>query len=221
MREIALDTETTGLSPASGDRIVEIGCVELINHMPSGAEFQVYINPERDIPERAREVHGLSLEFLSQHQVFSEVADPFLEFIADAPLIIHNAEFDLGFLNAELGRLDRPLLASTRAIDTMYLARQRFPGAKASLDALCQRFEIDLSTRGQHGALIDARLLSAVYLELIGGRQPGLVLGVERAKGGAAAQTMTREPRPHAPTNEELAAHEAFIATLHKPLWQG
>lgn len=220
MREIVLDTETTGLSPTSGHRIIEIGCVELVNHMPSGLEYQTYINPERDIPEEARRVHGLSSEFLRQHPVFANVVEPFLEFIADAPLVIHNAEFDLGFLNAELSRLDLPPLEPARATDTVRLARRRFPGAPANLDALCRKFEIDRSTRTQHGALFDARLLSAVYLELIGGRQPGLVLGASRAKGGVAARAAIREPRPHAPTVEEGAAHEAFVATLRKPMWR-
>ncbi|NQU69645.1 MAG: DNA polymerase III subunit epsilon, partial [Rhodospirillales bacterium] len=169
MREIVLDTETTGLDPKSGDRVVEIGCVELTNHMPNGTTFHKYVNPQRDMPSEAFDVHGLSEEFLSGHTIFGEIAEEFLEFIADAPLIIHNARFDISFLNAELEKIKLPVIDITRAIDTVALARRKFPGAPVNLDALCRRFEIDNTGRTKHGALLDSELLAEVYLELIGG----------------------------------------------------
>lgn len=222
VREVALDTETTGLDPAAGHRIVEIACVELVNHVPSGEAFHAYVNPERDMPEAAFAVHGLSSEFLSQHEVFAAVVPRFLEFIGDAPLVIHNAEFDLRFINAELERLSLPALDAARAIDTLSIARRKYPGAQASLDALCRRFEIDLSVRDKHGALIDTQLLAAVYLELIGGRQPGLELA--RTEGaaapGAARQRQPRAPRPHAPSEAEQAAHATFLDKLSDPIWR-
>ena len=171
MREIVLDTETTGLDPRNGDRVVEIGCVELVNHVATGETYHCYINPERDMPEEALAVHGLSEEFLRGHPIFAELADEFLEFIDEAPLVIHNAEFDMKFINAELDRLDRQPLPMSRSIDTLALARRKFPGAAASLDALCRRFDINLAERTQHGALLDARLLAEVYLELSGAKQ--------------------------------------------------
>ena len=220
MREIVLDTETTGLDPLSGHRIVEIGCLELFNHIATGQKFHSYLNPDRDMPTGAFEVHGLSTEFLQQHPRFADVVEQLLEFIGDAPLIIHNADFDMRFLNAELTRLGRPLLLMERTIDTVRLARSKFPGAQASLDALCRRFGIDNSARTLHGALLDAELLSEVYLELIGGRQPGLGL---TALGGSEAVTLARKlrpPRPHAASEAELAAHRTFIETLVKDtLW--
>ncbi len=223
MREVVLDTETTGLDPGSGHRVVEIGCVELENHVPTGAVYQTYLNPERDMPEDALGVHGLTSEFLSSQPSFSEVVDAFLEFIRDAPLVIHNADFDLGFLNAELSRAGRAPVAATRAVDTVALARRRFPGAPANLDALCKRFSIDAAARTKHGALLDAELLAAVYLELIGGRQRDLTLaGQTRARpapGSAPAQG-ARPPRPHAPSAEEAAAHAAFITRLDEPIWE-
>lgn len=221
MREIVLDTETTGLDPAAGHRIVEIGCVELINHLPTGRHFHRYVNPERDMPTEAFAVHGLSAEFLAGHPVFAEVVGDFLEFIGDAPLVIHNAEFDMGFVNAEIGRLGFPPLPRQRAVDTVAIARRRFPGAQANLDALCRRFEIDNSSRTKHGALLDAELLAEVYLELIGGRQPGLELAAVRAAIASPA-AIVREPRParpHAPSPDELEAHQAFVAKLKNPLW--
>ena len=221
MREIALDTETTGLSAKGGDRIVEIGCVELNNHIPTGETFQRYINPERDMPADAEAVHGLSGDFLSQYGVFAEAVDDFLEFLGDSTLVIHNAEFDLGFINAELALLERPPLPAERAIDTVQLARRKFPGARASLDALCRRFNIDNSDRVLHGALKDADLLAKVYLELVGDRQPGLELA--RAKTAVAhteAGGTHRPPRPHAPTPEEEAAHAAFLDKVKGPLWR-
>jgi DNA polymerase III subunit epsilon len=170
MREVVLDTETTGLDPLGGDRIVEIGAVELINHIATEETFHGYVNPERDMPPEAFKVHGLSEEFLAGQPIFPDVAEGFLEFIGDSPLIIHNADFDLGFLNAELDRLGKPPIPSARAIDTVRMARKKFPGAPASLDALCRRFQIDISHREQHGALKDSLLLAEVYLELVGGR---------------------------------------------------
>ena len=223
MREIVLDTETTGLDPLRGDRIVEIGCVELVNHVASGKIFQSYINPERDMPEGAFRVHGLSSQFLADKPVFAAVADDFLSFVAEDMLVIHNAAFDLGFLNAELEKLGRPALPPARAIDTVSLARRKYPGAPASLDALCRRFEIDNSERTKHGALLDAELLAEVYLELVGGRQAALVLATSQAEpsGGQdeAYNNDAKAPRPHEPSIEEKAAHAAFIATLDDPIW--
>jgi len=223
MREIVLDTETTGLDPLRGDRIVEIGCVELVNHVASGKTFQSYINPERDMPEGAFRVHGLSGQFLADKPIFAAVADDFLSFVAEDRLVIHNAAFDLGFLNAELEKLGRPALAPARAIDTVSLARRKYPGAPASLDALCRRFEIDNSERTKHGALLDAELLAEVYLELIGGRQAALVLPTSQAKRRSEEDEPhsqdAKAPRPHEPSMEEKAAHAAFIATLDDPIW--
>ena len=222
MREIILDTETTGLDALNGDRLVEIGCVETINHVATGRHYHVYINPERDMPAEAEAVHGLSSSFLADKPIFAAVVGDFLDFIADSPLVIHNASFDMGFLNAELARLGMPKLTNP-VTDTVKIARRRFPGAAASLDALCRRFEIDNSNRTLHGALLDAELLAEVYLELMGGRQPDLVLGTAQSTQVESAQTraarVVRPPRPHAPTAEEAAAHEAFIKGLKTPLW--
>lgn len=228
MREIALDTETTGLSPKSGDRVVEIGCVEMVNFVATGEVYHVYINPQRDMPEGAFKVHGLSEEFLRGHPVFADVIDDFLAFIGEDPLVIHNASFDMGFLNAELDRAGRPALPMDRAIDTVRMARQKFPGAQASLDALCRRFSIDNSNRELHGALLDAQLLADVYLELKGGRQTGFGLedeapAEEDTEDTALIKVETREKREQrnfAPSAEELARHEAFIGKLTDPLWK-
>ncbi len=220
MREIVLDTETTGLDPGSGHRLVEIGCLELVNHVPTGKTFQSYVNPEREMPEEAFKIHGLSAEFLARQPVFAAVVDDFLEFVGEAPLVIHNADFDLGFLNAELARLGRPALPDERATDTVALARRKFPGSPANLDALCRRFNIDNSTRDLHGALLDAQLLAEVYLELVGGRQPGLGLAADGAAAAAGVERRAREPRPHAPSAEELAAHARFIDGLEEPIWR-
>lgn len=219
MREIVLDTETTGLDPAAGHRIVEIGCVELLNHIATGRNFHAYVNPERDVPEEARVVHGLTGSFLAAHPAFAKTADDLLAFIGDAPLVIHNAEFDLGFLNAELQRLGRAPIPESRAIDTVSLARRRYPGQPANLDALCRRFQIDVSERTLHGALKDARLLASVYLELVGGREPGLDLA--RAKDETAvAEAARRTPRmPHPPSEEEAAAHARFLGRIKNPIW--
>ncbi len=222
MREIVLDTETTGLDPNSGHRIVEIGCVETRHHITTGESFHVYINPERDMPEEAFKVHGLSEQFLSDKPVFAEVVEDLLSFIGDAPLVIHNADFDMKFLNAELKRVGRPLLDRDRAVDTVTMARRKFPGAQANLDALCRRFEIDLSRRDKHGALLDAELLADVYLQLRGGAQPGLELAGDTSRAGGASVVVERQARPpraHAPSAEELAAHAALVESLKDPVW--
>jgi DNA polymerase-3 subunit epsilon len=224
IREIILDTETTGLSPQGGDRLVEIGCLELINHLPTGRQYHQYINPEREVPEEAVRVHGLTYERLKPEPVFAQVADAFLDFVQDSPLVIHNASFDMGFINHELGKLGRPPIPMARAVDTVQIARRKFPGAPASLDALCRRFGIDNSGRTFHGALLDASLLADVYIELLGGRQVGLTF--ERtsvSRGGVTVKTETltvREARPHAPSEDELSAHAAFIKKMKTPaIW--
>ena len=220
MREVVLDTETTGLDPRSGHRIVEIGCVELINHMATGKHFHKYLNPERDIPEQASVIHGLTEEFLSSQPVFADIAEEFEAFIGGSTLVIHNAEFDLGFINAEREKISQPPIASNLAIDTVSLARRKFPGAQANLDALCRRFKIDNSDRSLHGALKDARLLAEVYLELIGGRQQNLGLSAEERKIVEATEKNRRPPRPHAPTDAEQLAHAQFIEKLESPIWK-
>lgn len=225
MREIVMDTETTGLEPQSGDRIVEIGGVELVNQLPTGRTYHQYINPERSMPREAFEVHGLGDKFLRDYPVFSRIADEFLEFIGDAKLVIHNASFDMMFLNAELGWMGRPPLPKDRAIDTLAIARRKFPGAQASLDALCKRFGVDNSAREKHGALLDSEILAEVYLELLGGRQQGLTLAVGNRNKGQEVQkdwTPPPRPRPLQPriTEEEIAAHKTFIAEFgDNALW--
>jgi len=224
MREIIFDTETTGLDPNQGHRVVEIGCVELVNHVPTGRVWQSYLNPERDMPVEAAIIHGLKDEFLANQPLFAEVADAFLQFIGEAPLVAHNAGFDMGFINAELTRLGFAALAKDRAIDTVAMARRMFPGAPASLDALCKRFGVDASNRQLHGALLDARLLADVYLELRGGRQPDLAISTVVVVGDVeTVEVRAREfvtPRAHAPSEEELAAHETFLAQIKDPLWR-
>ena len=222
MREIVLDTETTGLSPADGDRIVEIGCIELVNHLASGKTFHCYVNPEKSMPTAAFEVHGHSDEFLADKPKFAEIAEDFLAFIDTAPLIIHNASFDLGFINAELKQLGREPLPASRAVDTVALARSKYPGSPANLDALCRRFGIDNSSRTLHGALLDAELLAEVYIELIGGRQPGLALATASGEAGQATATASqaRAARPHQPEADELARHDEFVARLKDPIWR-
>lgn len=217
MREVVLDTETTGLDPNDGHRIVEIACIELIRHVPSGRRFHRYVNPERDMPQDALAVHGLTAEFLSRQPLFSAVLDELLGFIGSDPLVIHNAEFDLAFLNAELARVQREPITSGY-VDTLAIARRRFPGSPASLDALCRRFAIDLSGRVEHGAEIDCGLLAAVYLELLGGRQPGLDFALPGALVIECAR-VARAPRPHAPSAEELSAHLAMLKIISEPLW--
>jgi DNA polymerase-3 subunit epsilon len=219
MRHIVLDTETTGLDPAHGHRVVEIGCVEVIHYVPTGRVYHQYINPERDVPQGAFQVHGLSEAFLKNHPPFREIARDFLAFVGEDPLVIHNAKFDMRFLNAELSLHGLSPLPMERAIDTVSLARRKFPGGRASLDALCQRFGIDLSKRDKHGALLDAELLADVYLELMGGRQPsfGLTADAHTHENGAAnipAQRPFRPARTFSPTEDEKARHEPFIQTI-------
>ena len=223
-REVVLDTETTGLDPAQGDRVIEIGCVELINFIPSGKTFHELIHPERDIPEEAAAIHGIRLEQLEGKPVFAGIMQSFLDFIGDDKLIIHNASFDVKFLNAELKRQEKPPIEMNRVLDTVQLARRKFPGSPASLDALCKRFQIDLSSRTKHGALLDSELLARVYLELVGGHQAPLDLATtadreRRARG--KLKIVTKRPAPLAArlTVEETEAHRAFIATLKDALW--
>ncbi|OOY03578.1 DNA polymerase III subunit epsilon [Thioclava sp. F28-4] len=222
MREIVLDTETTGFEPGEGDRIVEIGAVELFNHMPTGKTYHQYINPERSMPQEAFQVHGLGDEFLSDKPKFAQIGLDFLNFIGtDSVLVIHNAKFDMKFLNAELGWAGLPLIPDDRALDTLAMARRRFPGSPATLDALCRRFSIDNSSRTLHGALLDSEILAEVYLELIGGRQPGFGLqpvetGQKRQAGANQDWRPKPRPEPLPPrlTAEEAEAHAAFVAQL-------
>ena len=225
MREIIFDTETTGLNPGGGDRMVEIGCVEMFNRVETGRHYHAYFCPERDMPFEAEMVHGLTTVFLSDKPLFGEKAGELLDFLEDSPLVAHNAGFDFGFLNFELERCGRPAVCISRMRDTLQLARTRHPGAKHSLDALCMRFGIDRSQRIKHGALLDAQLLAQVYVELTGGRQIGLGLVADTASvelRDADRPVIVREPRParpHAAAAEELERHRAFIAQLINPLW--
>jgi DNA polymerase-3 subunit epsilon len=223
MRHIILDTETTGLSPKTGHRIIEIGCIEMVNYRLTGNHFHVYINPERDVPQKSTEITGLTEVFLKDKPVFKAITDDFLSFIGDDPLVIHNASFDMMFLNAELERLNKTQIEITRAIDTLVLARQKFPGSPASLDALCKRFAIDLSHRDKHGALIDAELLAHVYIELSGGKQHSLgmdffdseqapVYNLHNAK--ALFPLRSFPPPPH-----EYERHKEFVASIQNALW--
>lgn len=226
LREIVLDTETTGLDPKSGHRIIEIGCVELINHIPSGVEYHEYINPERDVPREAFAVHGISSDMLTDKPKFGELADGFLEYIGDAQLVIHNASFDIGFLNWELAAVDRPVIEMSRVTDTLALARRKHAGSPNSLDALCKRYKVDNSSREVHGALLDSQLLADVYLHLIGGHQTELGLASERNRarqsGGAKAKAMQRPaPLPSRVTEDEAKAHQEFVAALgDDALWR-
>jgi len=228
MREIVLDTETTGLEPSQGHRIIEIGCLELNNRTPTGAKYHVYINPQRDVPEEAQRISNLSTEFLQDKPLFADVVDGFIEFIADSPLVIHNAEFDIKFLNSELTKAKRPTLPLARAIDTVHIARKKFPGSPASLDALCRRFNISLDERKSkgHGAMLDVELLAQVYLELLGGKQPGLEL-VAKSTGtsGVVLKRQPATPRPVALpsrlSDDERSRHDALIASLgDKAIWK-
>ena len=225
MREIVIDTETTGFDPDTGDRIVEIGAVELLNHVPTGRTYHQYINPERAMPTSAFEVHGLGDDFLRDKPVFRDCGRAFLDFVGDSHLVIHNAEFDMRFLNAELGWIKLPFIGMDRAICTVTMTRKKYPGAPASLDALCRRFGIDNSLRTLHGALLDAEILAEVYLELIGGRQPNFALGVEVGPATAAADWRPRPrpmPLPSRLTDTEKAAHAAFVAELGEDsVWAG
>lgn len=226
MREIVFDTETTGLNPASGDRMVEIGCVEIFNRVETGRHFHCYFNPQRDMPVEAEAVHGLSAHFLSDKPLFLDKVEELLDFMEDSPLVAHNASFDFGFLNFELQNCGRTSVSLHRMVDTLAIARAKHPGAKHSLDALCMRFGIDRSHRIKHGALLDAQLLAQVYVELTGGRQIGLGLVADAGTVaiGQSAHPITvsepRPPRPHAPLGEELERHRAFIAKLVNPLWE-
>lgn len=223
MREIVFDTETTGLSFAGGDRLVEIGCVELVNRVETGRTFHAYYHPERDMPEEAARVHGLRIDFLAKHPVFASAVEALLDFIGDAPLVAHNAGFDFSFLNGELGRCGRTAVCTTRMVDTLQIARTRHPGAKHTLDALCSRYGIDRSHRVLHGALLDAQLLAQVYVELRGGRQIGLTLDTDvvavTVSASAPVQRIARTPRHFAASAAELAAHAAFLEKVKGPLW--
>jgi DNA polymerase-3 subunit epsilon len=225
MREIVFDTETTGLSPAAGDRMVEIGCIEMIGRVETGRHFHCYFNPERPMPSEAEAVHGLSTTFLSDKPRFADKVSELLDFIGDSPLVAHNAGFDFGFLNHELNNCGLPPVCMTRMVDTLGLARTRHPGAKHSLDALCSRFGVDRSHRVKHGALLDAQLLAQVYIELTGGRQIGLGLADDVPASNVAAASEPalarpyREPRAFAASAAELARHTGFIARIANPLW--
>lgn len=226
MREIVLDTETTGFEPSEGHRIVEIGAVELFNHMPTGRTYHQYINPEREVPQEAFQVHGLGTDFLRDFPVFADIADAFLEFVIDARLVIHNASFDMRFLNAELSWAGRRPLPDSVAIDTLMMARRKFPGSPASLDALCRRFGVDNSAREKHGALLDSEILAEVYLELIGGRQPDFALSSQPTQRQSRTTTSWRpQPRsnPLLPrlTEDEARRHAEFVETLgEKAIWR-
>lgn len=228
MREIVLDTETTGFEPSQGDRIVEIGGVELLNHMPTGRTYHQYINPKRSMPKEAFAVHGLGDDFLKDKPLFEDIAQEFLDFVGDAKLVIHNAAFDMKFLNAELGWVKLPVLPWEQAIDTLEIARRKFPGSPASLDALCRRFSIDNAKRTLHGALLDSEILAEVYLELIGGRQPDLTLSgafdtPEKEVNVDEVWRPAQRPNalPSRITSDEQAAHNAFVQTLgDDPIWK-
>jgi len=226
VREIVFDTETTGLNPAGGDRMVEIGCIEMINRVETGRSFHAYFNPQRAMPSEAEAVHGLSNLFLSAQPLFEDKVEELIAFLADSPLVAHNASFDFGFLNSELQLCGRPVVSMTRMVDTLVLARTRHPGAKHSLDALCTRFGVDRSLRVKHGALLDAQLLAQVYVELTGGRQIGLGLVADtnakeiRVGGPTVTVREPRVPRPHFASAEELERHRAFIARMVNPLWE-
>lgn len=226
MREIVFDTETTGLDPRSGDRLVEIGCIEMVNRVPTGAVFHAYFNPERGMPAEAEAVHGLSEAFLSDKPKFGERAEELIAFLGDSPLVAHNAGFDFGFLNHELAACGLEAVDRDRMVDTVAIARRKHPGAKLSLDALCTRYGIDRSHRTKHGALLDAELLAQLYVELMGGRQIGLELAAEAAASvqaeelaAVAVTRVFRTPRPHAASEAELARHVEFMAGFSDPVW--
>jgi len=222
MREIIFDTETTGFDPLSGDRVIEIGCVEMVNKVLTGETYHVYVNPEREVPASAFKVHGISTDFLQDKPLFSSVADDFLEFVGDeAVLVAHNADFDMKFINWELENAGKPVLPQPRFKDTLAIARIKFPGAANSLDALCKRFGIDNASRTLHGALLDSEILADVYIELEGGRQAGMDLSLNPKKAvGNKAAKKAREPRQFSPSDDELKAHEALIEKLDNPLWK-
>lgn len=228
MREIVLDTETTGLDPYSGHRLVSIGCVELMNHMPTGKTYYQLINPERDVPEEVVKVHGLTNEVLDKEPTFKEVVDEFLEFIEDSPLVIHNADFDMKFINAELAWIKREAISMDRTIDTLYMARKKFPGSRVNLDELCRRFNIDNSKRTKHGALLDSELLAEVYLELLGGREPDFLLGAKTQESALEIKLQSESETPKKPQRDprkpvflesEMESHEAFMKKIKNPIW--
>jgi DNA polymerase-3 subunit epsilon len=223
MREIVFDTETTGFEPSEGHRLVEIGALELINHMPTGVTFHKFINPEREIPEEATRVHGITNAKVADCPLFADIAQAWIDFVGDSPMIAHNAAFDMRFINAELGWIEMPLYPAERFIDTLVMARRKFPGSPVSLDALCRRFGIDNSHREYHGALLDSELLAEVYLELRGGRQPGLALAAHGQGDGDDRTPINRpyrEPRPHTVPADELETHHAFLTSKVKnALW--
>lgn len=219
MREIVFDTETTGFDPKGGDRLVEIGCVELVNLMPTGKFLHKYVNPERDVPETAVQIHGLTTDFLKDHPIFSEIIAEFLEFIGESSLVAHNAEFDMRFINWELENAGHKIIPPSRFIDTLQIARSRFPGAPNNLDALCKRLGVDNSSRTKHGALLDSEILAEVYLELKGGKQAGLELVQKNRQTKKSAEKKPRAPRSFPPTGEELAAHEKFVSKIEEPVW--
>jgi DNA polymerase III subunit epsilon len=230
MRELVLDTETTGLDPKNGDRLIEIGCIELINRRPTGSEYHVFINPQRDVPADAQKVHGISTQFLQDKPLFAAIASDFLAYIGDDTLVIHNASFDIGFLNAELARVKQPALSMTRVVDTLQLARRKHPAGPNTLDALCKRYGVDNTKRIKHGALMDSLLLAEVYIELLGERQAGLALTSKNApqssgsgRAGSARAKVKQRPVPLPPTltPADLATHEAFLAPLgDKAIWR-
>lgn len=221
MREIILDTETTGLEPTQGHRLVEIGCVEMVHKIRTGKTFHTYLNPERDVPAEAQRVHGLSTSFLLDKPLFEEVAGALIAFIGDARLVIHNAIFDMKFVNHELTKINFPTLSMERVTDTLAIARKKYPGAQNNLDALCRRFNIDLSARTKHGALLDAELLADIYIELCGGKQVmlDLVRQTEPVASAAAIERVAVDVLERLPTDAELEAHAALVAMLKKPLW--
>lgn len=219
MREIIIDTETTGFDPKDGHRVIDIGCVELINLVPTGKTFQRYVNPQRPIPEESIKVHGLTSIFLESHPVFAEIARDFLDFISDSPLIAHNAEFDMRFINSELLLAGFDPIPMKRAVDTLQLARARFPGSPNNLDALCKRLGVDNSDRTQHGALLDSKILAAVYLELRGGRQTGLEFSASAAGSVKSLEKKIRPSRSFPASEEELEAHRSFLKSLKEPIW--
>lgn len=224
MREVVFDTETTGFDPFNGDRVVEIGCVVVEDYIPTGEVYHVYINPERDMPTAAEQVHGLSEEFLKDHPTFGEIIAEFRDFCGDMNLVAHNAEFDMKFINWEMKNLGFSTYPESRAVDTLAIARRKFPGASNTLDALCKRFSIDNSNRVKHGALLDAELLADVYLELMGGRQTGLSLvsdngKIQKSKTVATNERVYREPRSHSASSEELERHQKFVKEIENSLW--
>ena len=220
MREVVLDTETTGLSHKDGHRIIEIGCVELLQRVPTGKTYHTYINPEQDVSAGASAVSGLTYDFLKNFSPFASIASEFYQFIQESTLVIHNANFDIGFINAEFSRLEMPLLRVSDAIDTVIISRKKFPGQPANLDALCKRFNIDLSKRTKHGALVDAQLLADVYIELMGGRQAHLFKQDESKENPLVVHKQFREPRTFAVNQNEFQEHEEFLKLLKDPLWK-